>query len=552
MQNSILSNAFSTFDDVSKVCEKYNSAGFPHIRNLVAEKRSSPNASIMVYGVYNAGKSTLINALLGEADRAKVADRPETDTVSSYKWREFEILDTPGIDAPISHQQVTENQLCAVDVVIFVVNPLGVIEEAKTLSALLNLVKRKKKVILVLNCKNKLEPIAAEQIKDQLRQRLQEMALERGLEKVLQDIPVLEVNAKSALKAKLENKQNLLANSGFLSLERELYNFLNSINQNDILSSFVSELIRFLDETLKLLDQGKDSESISQIDNFYAEIARREINIRTSIKNIIEAKSAFIEKRSFSIISSTPDQAEQKISELIHASNSEVFSELESELRRLAVDASSLLNEMMEAIQINSNLENSTANLAALSENMAMDMSGQIPSEQTSGFDLNLLQSGVTQISGLIKPEHVVSAMKVGKDLLPTLFKGIGPVTMGKVGERIVGKIIPVIGIAIQAGQMIYSMISEDPEEKRIRQETQQRELQEERRNQVIKDLSENIAWEFKAALVEVVDENIKNNFTDVNNKLKGIRGNFSTTQRELSEDRSVIVEAQASLKAYV
>ena len=217
MQDTLLSSTFSAFDGIEEICAKYNAAGLASIRKLVAEKRASPNASIMIYGVYNAGKSTLINALLG-AERAKVADRPETDSVSRYPWREFEILDTPGIDAPISHEEVTREQLHAADVVIFVVNPLGVIEEAKTLSTLLDLVAHEKKIVLVLNSKNHLEPMVAERLKDELRQRLQEMAQVRGMQSVLQAIPILEVNAKSALKAKLDGKENLLARSGLPAL----------------------------------------------------------------------------------------------------------------------------------------------------------------------------------------------------------------------------------------------------------------------------------------------------------------------------------------------
>ncbi|MGN5595136.1 GTPase [Stutzerimonas nitrititolerans] len=551
MQDSVLSHALATFDAIDGVCEKYNPSGLVPIRRMVAEKRSSPNASIMVYGVYNAGKSTLINALLGEADRAKVADKPETDKVSSYRWREFEILDTPGIDAPISHEQVTQEQLCLVDVVIFVVNPLGVVEEAKTLSTLLELIKRKKKIVLVLNCKNSLEPLAAERIKDQLRQRLQEMAHEKGLSQVLQEIPILEVNAKTALKAKLEGKVNLLANSGFPLLERELHKFLNSVNQNDIISSFITELTGFLDETLRLLAQKSDSASISQIDSFYAEIARREINIRANLKGLVEAKSAFIEKRAFGIISSTPDDAQNKIGDLVQISNAEIFSELEDELRRLAADASMLLNDLVEEIKVNGGAKALTTDFTTLSENVTPEMVSQGLANQGTGIDLQTLQAGVQQIGGLLKPEHVVSAMKLGKDLLPSLFKGIGPATMGKVGEQIVSKIVPAIGIAIQAGQILFSMFGNDPEEERIREEARQREQMEERRNQAIRDLSENIAWEFRTAIVKVVDENIRNNFAEVNGKLKEIRNSFSEAQRELSEDRASLVESQAALKAY-
>lgn len=554
MQDSILYRTFSTFDTIEGISEKYNPTGLAPIRKMVAEKRSSPNASIMVYGVYNAGKSTLINALIGEADRAKVADRPETDRVVRYRWREFEILDTPGIDAPISHQEVTEEQLCSVDVVIFVVNPLGVIEEAKTLSALLNLVKRKKKVILVLNCKNKLEPLASEKIKDQLRQRLQDMAHDRGLSKVLKEIIILEVNAKTALKAKLELKKNLLENSGFPVLERELYSFLNSISENDILSSFIAELIAFLDETLLLLENNNNSASTSQIDSFFSEISRREINIRDSLKGLVEAKSSFLEKHVYRIISSSPDTAQQKISQLVQVLNGEIFAELEDELRRLAADASILLKDIVEEIELNAKADNAAADFSAFSESLASETAQKEmhTTDTATGIDFQKIQMGTQQLSGLLKPAHVVSAMKLGKDWLPSLFKGIGPVTMGKVGEQIVGKIVPVVGIALQAGQVLFSLFGTDPEEKRIREEAHLREQQEERRAQAIKDLSENIAWEFRTTILKTLDENIKNNFTEVSGKLKEIRSSFSEAQREFSEDRNAIVESQATLKAYV
>lgn len=77
--------------------------------------------SIMFYGVYNAGKSTLLNALISE-NRAAVADRPTTDSIDTYQWQGYEILDTPGIDAPIEHQKTTEEQLLKTDVVLFVVS----------------------------------------------------------------------------------------------------------------------------------------------------------------------------------------------------------------------------------------------------------------------------------------------------------------------------------------------------------------------------------------------------------------------------------------------
>lgn len=545
MQDSVLSQAFSAFDAIDGICEKYNAAGLAPIRKLVAEKRSSPHASIMVYGVYNAGKSTLINALLG-AENARVADRPETDSVNRYPWREFEILDTPGIDAPISHEEVTREQLHAADVVIFVVNPLGVIEEAKTLSTLLDLVASDKKIVLVLNCKNQLDPIDAERLKDELRQRLQDMALERDMPPVLQAIPILEVNAKSALKAKLEGKENLLARSGLPVLERELYKFLSSIQESELVAAFIGRLGTFIDQTIGLLDQQSDSGTMARVDKFYAELAQREVRLRASLKALAETKSAFIEKRAFSAISTAPENAQDRIEQLIQAACSEVLSELEVELRGVAMDASRLLDDVLESISVSGQVHASKAEFAPMAEAVA---SGEAATAGSS-FDFDLLETGVRQMGAMLKPEHVVSALKVGKDLLPSLFKGIGPVTMGKIGEQVVGKVVPAVGLAIQAGQILYSFIAKDPEVKRIEEEIQRRAQEEERRNQMIRELSEEIAWEFKTSIIRVVEQNIRSNFDELNGKLREVRGGFSAALRELSEDRAALVRACAILQA--
>lgn len=154
-------------------------------------------------------------------------------------------------------------------------------------------------------------------------------------------------------------------------------------------------------------------------------------------------------------------------------------------------------------------------------------------------------------MGALIKPEHVVSAMKVGKDLLPSLFKGIGPATMGKIGEKVVGKIVPAVGLAIQAGQVLYSLLAKDPEEKRLEEEARQRAQQEERRNQLIREMSEDVAWEFKNSIVGVVDENIRSNFAEINTRLRDIRSGFSAAQQERSEDRAALVHAQAILQSH-
>lgn len=547
MSNIVISDVYATFDSVANICQRYNPAEFQTINRMVTDKRQSPSASIMVYGVYNAGKSTMINALLGEDGRASVADKPETAKISSYRWGEYEILDTPGIDAPIAHEAVTREQLYSADVVIFVVNPLGIIEELQTLNALLELIERKKKVFVVLNCKNKLDPSDAELIKNELRKRIQVLAEQKGLTSILINIPMIEVNAKTALKAKIDGKDNLLNSSGFPRFEAELKDFLASIDDKAIIVNTVSELLKFIESTLIKIDAHTNNSTIAKIDNFFEDIGKRQITLRSVLKSLIDAKASFIEKKSFSVISANPEIAQSNIESLIQLANTEIFNELEVELNRLSTDSARLLNTMQESITVPSNITLPEVEIANVSSS---DQSG-IEFAQSKGIDPAALQIGLQQLGSIVKPDHLVEAMKLGKDLMPTLFKGVGPATMGKIASNILGKAVPVINAVLAIWQVGKGLFGTDPEEARILAEERQRELAEERRNEAVRDASENIAWEFKTAITKAVNENIQNNFAEVNNSLTKIRESFGNEQRTLSQDRAQVAQALAKLQNY-
>lgn len=545
-QQPPMSHVLSLYDDVDELCAVYNPSATPAIRKRVTSRKASAAATIMVYGVYNAGKSTLINALLG-AELAQVADTPETYRIQGYRWGDFEILDTPGIDAPQAHEQVTREQLYGADVVIFVVNPLGVVEEEATLSALLELVERNKQIFLVLNRKNPLEPLEAERIKDQLRERIQQMARARGLPQVLQAIPILEVNARSALKAKLEHKHNLLQNSGFPKFESELNQFFASIEQRQIVAGVATDLSGFIDETLGLLDQQRDQPSSARIDAFYAQIARREIDLRSLLKASVQAKSAGVAQSAIMAMHQDAEGAQAKIDGLIRRANEQVCGDLDDELKRLALDASQLLDEMLDQVRVQQ---------AGVPSTGTLDIPGASVGEPSTGtgstVDMSLLEAGVRQAGGALRTEHVVTVMKLGKEWLPTLFKGIGPVTMGKVAEQVVGKVLPAIGVVYQAGKLIYTAFAGDPEQQRLEEQSRLEQQERERRDQAIKSLGDDIAWEFSRALTEVVEANIKSNFALVNDKLKTLRDSLSQTERKLSEDRTLLVQCQVTLDTYV
>ena len=75
---------------------------------------------VMLYGAYNAGKSTLVNTLLGKY-KAKENGIPTTDSVDIYNWNGFNLLDTPGINAPIEHEDITQEQVKRSGAMLFVI-----------------------------------------------------------------------------------------------------------------------------------------------------------------------------------------------------------------------------------------------------------------------------------------------------------------------------------------------------------------------------------------------------------------------------------------------
>ena len=94
-----------------------SSALSPRFAEVNEKKIRSTEPEIMVYGIYNAGKSSILNELMG-ADKAAVNDVPTTDSVTYYDWNGYKIADTPGIFAPIEHQEVTQSHLKKADVVL--------------------------------------------------------------------------------------------------------------------------------------------------------------------------------------------------------------------------------------------------------------------------------------------------------------------------------------------------------------------------------------------------------------------------------------------------
>ena len=215
----------------------------PNLLNQIENKANDSILHIMLYGAYNAGKSTLVNAILGE-EKAKVEDIPTTDSVDYYNWNGMKLLDTPGVNAPIQHQEITETELTRSSVILFVIRE-GDLDSKDVYDRLINLLLRNKKIFIVLN--HQLQNQEKMKIIDYVRDILVRKAIEQNIQpNKLESIGIIAMNLRSALNGRLSSNEKLLSHSGFnefisefndwltiQNTERERFNgFKNYVNEN--------------------------------------------------------------------------------------------------------------------------------------------------------------------------------------------------------------------------------------------------------------------------------------------------------------------------------
>lgn len=223
----------------NKVLLDMNKYGFcpqkDQLKTEIDDRLQKAHPSIMFYGIYNAGKSSIINAIFGEKI-AEVGDVPTTAEIQKIEWGGFELVDTPGIDANDEHTQIAKNQILRNDVILFVIDDMGSFEKAVVYRAIIEIVKLRKPIIVVINQKQAEDGPIEEQesikkIRNRIIENIRREAANNGIKNILdeENLYVIAVNAESAYTAKQTNSQysiQLLEESGIdvleITMEREL------------------------------------------------------------------------------------------------------------------------------------------------------------------------------------------------------------------------------------------------------------------------------------------------------------------------------------------
>lgn len=286
-------------DKVTKNYIKKSAAVASAVRNidsLYAHKLAATKPQIMVYGIYNAGKSSIINELLGE-DSAKVRDIPTTDKIDYYDWQGYRIADTPGVGAPIEHENVTQEHLKQADVVIFVMSTTGSHDRKDNYVRMKDIADAGKKIIIVLNDKGlpgneEEQQLALTEIKKKVVQNMKDV----GIDDVENKYCIVDFNAKRAKKGRLENKNALYEKSNIKELQRVILTELKSTNSYDIIRNTIYEIEQNLEQIIKAInleDSNEDSQAVNDILN---DLKQKKLAIRAEMKTFIDKKTDLLAK----------------------------------------------------------------------------------------------------------------------------------------------------------------------------------------------------------------------------------------------------------------
>lgn len=182
----------------------------------LANKLRQTRLQIMLFGAYNAGKSSLINALIGE-EVAAISDIPKTATADEYTWQGCTLLDTPGVNAPIEHEELTEEQIKRSELMLFVIRE-GDQDVKDVYKRMFELLNQDKNIFIVFNHQLAGDELnkAAKRLNEQLF--ILAKQFNTSQEKVA-SINVIPVNIKTALTARIKQSEKLAEHAGIVDFE---------------------------------------------------------------------------------------------------------------------------------------------------------------------------------------------------------------------------------------------------------------------------------------------------------------------------------------------
>jgi hypothetical protein len=176
---------------------------------------------LVLFGTYNAGKSTLVNALMGSAV-ASVGAAPETRVARVIEHEGYDVVDLPGLDARDAEASSAYAALDDADVALVVIGSAGAGDTGALWQAVSRLDDARKPWILVVNDMHPSQTAQEAREKRDTILRGVRKAAAQGLKSQDKALVIHWVNAKVAFDARISAQEKLLNASGLVPLEHAL------------------------------------------------------------------------------------------------------------------------------------------------------------------------------------------------------------------------------------------------------------------------------------------------------------------------------------------
>lgn len=472
--------------------------------------------TIMIYGAYNAGKSTLLNALFGKDEYAKTGDAPETKDVHEYEYNGYTIYDTPGLNARGEDDIVTTEHLKKSEIVLFVISNNGSLEEEFVYKKISEVVKEKKPLIIVINNKSGIDEnsLEAREIIDKVSINLKKIGERNGIDNIELKVDVCMVNAKSALKAKLENKQIMLKKSNIIFLEKMIENYFSISGQKEVINTLNSYINRFIENLISKIDSKIDNIELKKLEELINYLEKLKQSSDTKLKNIINEKMITIVEELTSQIFSD-NISEVSLNTYIEDNISDINNQITQVVNEINMNLSIKIGKFSKEFE---ELHIDTINYKTINSD---DNESIISDEMKSKIKETIANKKVTE-------EATKQVLTLAKKYLPKeIMFGKGPAWI----EKAAGKAAVVISVAVEAYN-IYGAFSEHDKAKEA----------EKSRILSAKNDSQKIVNDIKTTLYSEIDEIINDIFNSLIIDFRNQSSKINGTNEEFIDSKNYFI----------
>lgn len=454
--------------------------------NFLESRINSSKPSIMVYGLYNAGKSTLVNALLGK-EVAPCSDRAETSKVTAYEYAGVKLYDTPGINAPIEHEKVTVEHYKKCDIIIFVLSNGGSVEDKHVYEKIKEIVLDKKPLIIVLNMKVANSDCVLDSCAIQ-EAKIRENILKLGLDSPEKFYNLISVDAKTGLKAKLENKPALLEYSRLDILDATIKKLINTDNRKTITRNLNKYIVDFAQTVFNFLEKENTKVINSLQNNTINEITAQKLNAKNTLNRIVNEELFDLEGKIIESLSNNNTNIENIINITIGNITDRFTKEISSFSEVMTNTVSKCALEIMKDLNI--------PHIDSYDSSKETESSSALENTVVNSLKDPVIQENIAQVAEVATK----TLLETIKDLLPSLMFGKGPVWIATAASNVARCFGPLLAVVTS----IWDLYSSNKEEELAYERERSRVLA---INNAARQITSKITQQFQPIVESIVSE---------------------------------------------